>query len=396
MGTVLITNALPRMSLAVARSLGKRGISVNLAETTRCTPAMFSKYCTRSLIYPSPSKSEELFFNWLERFLQDNLIDVMFPMDDDIMEIAVRHKDKLQTLTRLILPPAESYLIARDKGSAGEIARRAGIKCPETIIIDNLDILKDLANDLDYPVLIKPRLSSGSRGITLVNEKKDFLETYLNIHSFFPYPLVQKYIAKAQKYGVGVLYNNEHELRVSFVQKEVRHYPVEIGTSVVQEGVYYPELVEQVKALFQHLPWSGIAEVEFLVDEKGQAYFMEINPRFWGSVHNAVLAGIDFPWLWYRLAMDGDIPAVSSYTTGLKCRWLLPGDLLHFISNPKRFQMDPSLLAGKRKLVYDDTLSWEDPGPLLGFALACLRYSLDPQMWRFVLKGDRYAKRANL
>ena len=32
---------------------------------------------------------------------------------------------------------------------------------------------------------------------------------------------------------------------------------------------------------------------------------IEVNPRFWGSLALAIYAGIDFPYLLYKLAMEG-------------------------------------------------------------------------------------------
>lgn len=34
---------------------------------------------------------------------------------------------------------------------------------------------------------------------------------------------------------------------------------------------------------------------------------MEIDGRFWGSLEVAIALGIDFPYLFYRLAVDGDV-----------------------------------------------------------------------------------------
>jgi hypothetical protein len=109
----------------------------------------------------------------------------------------------------------------------------------------------------------------------------------------------------------------------------------------------------------------------------------------------AVLAGVDFPWLLYRLAKEGDIEEIHTYKTGILCRWLLPGDILHLLTNKNRLTMNPSFFAGKKDNVYDDILSWGDPLPTLGFIMACLRYLFDGEMWRFILKGDHYEEHNN-
>lgn len=383
---VLVSDAQPRMTLAIVRSLGKKGLEVWAAEKTRFAPALFSRYCSRALLSPDPGTQPEEYYKWLLDMLYCHSFQVFIPVDDATLNVVMSHRAELDKLTRMALPPVESYRIAADKGLSVLEAQQAGLVCPPTIYPQNLEEALDLADQLQYPVVVKPRKSSGSRGITMAYSKEQLAARYLAIESRYPNPIIQQYIRPAAKYGVCLLYDRASRLKASFVQKEVRHYPVDMGTSVIQEGVYFPELVEQALLLTHRLSWFGVAELEFLVDEQGQIYFQEINPRFWGSVHNAVLAGVDFPWLLYLIATDAEVAEVSDYRAGLRCRWLLPGDILHYLTNKNRAAMDPPFLAGSRQQVYDDILSWEDPLPGLGFILACGRYLFDAKMWRFMLK----------
>ncbi|MCR4440820.1 MAG: ATP-grasp domain-containing protein [Peptococcaceae bacterium] len=390
---VLLTDGQPRKTLAAVRSLGKKGLEVLAAETTRFAPALFSKYCKKALVYPDPKNKQDQFFGWLVKTLRDYQCDVCIPMDDATLKVIMDHKDELESICRFVLPPVESYRIAADKELSVLAAQRAGLLCPDTIAPGNLEELDDIANRLDFPVIIKPRNSSGSRGICLAEEKKVFADTYLHVHRKYPYPIVQKYIFPTQKYGLCLLFNKDSELRASYVYKPIRLYPVDIGSSTIQESVYYPELIDLAMTFMKKLEWFGPIEFEFMVDRQGRIYFIEVNPRLWASLNTAILAGVDFPWLLYRLAMEGDVEEVHTYITGLMGRWLLPGDILHFIANKDRFKMDPPFLAGKKRNVHDDILSWDDPLPTLGFVLACLRYLPDLQMWKEVL--GRGLKRKN-
>ena len=53
---------------------------------------------------------------------------------------------------------------------------------------------------------------------------------------------------------------------------------------------------------------------------------MEVNGRFWGSLQLAIDAGMNFPLLFYRLAIGEDVPSQFDYKAGVRSRWLL-GDL---------------------------------------------------------------------
>jgi predicted ATP-grasp superfamily ATP-dependent carboligase len=107
---------------------------------------------------------------------------------------------------------------------------------------------------------------------------------------------------------------------------------------------------------------------------------MEINPRFWGSLALAIEAGVNFPYLLLKLARGENIKPVEYYAIGKQCRWLLPGDLMHFIYNPRRARMNPSFFNFWRKDTAYDILSWHDPLPTLARVLTPLTFLYDPDM----------------
>ena len=387
MDYILLTDAQQRKTLAVARSLGKRGLHIMTAEETRYTPASFSRYCSKHLISPNPQKEPEAYYCWLKKTLERYPVQTLFPMDDATLRIVMEHRGELEKYCRILLPPAEAYTIAADKGLSVLAAQKAGLACPQTEQVQNVAEVTEIAQRIKYPVVIKPRKSSGGRGIRVVRNKEELERVYLEIHRAYPYPLIQEYITPGERYDVCLLFDREQTLRASFVQKEIRHFPLENGPSTVQESVYFPELVDSAASLVKDLNWCGIVEVEFmLVVNDGKMKFMEINPRFWNSLHMAILAGVDFPWLLYQLCMDRHIENVFTYRTGVKCRWLLPGDILHFLFNSKRFDMDPPFFRGVRQNVYDDIISHSDPFPTVGFLFASLRYVFNREMWKDFLK----------
>jgi len=388
MSTVLLTNGQLRKTLASVRSLGKRGITVIVCEETRCNPSGFSKYCRHSLVNPNPRKTPEAFYKWLVHTIDQYKCDVLFPMDDDSLEVAMTYREELQKLCRIPLPPTEGFTIASDKGSTALLAMQSGVDCPKTVVPSgSLENLHKLTSQLQYPLVIKPRKSSGSRGIRIVYEKDKLEDIYMDIHKKYPFPIIQEYIGIGDRYDVCLLFNSHSKLMASFAQKELRHFPVDIGPSTVQESVLAPELVQKSISLMEKLNWQGIVELEFMVDSRdGKAKLMEINPRFWNSLYLSIISGVDFPWLLYCTVMQKDFEGVFEYKTGVKCKWTLPGDILHFIANKDRFKMNPPFLSGKKQGVFDDIISLQDPLPTLGFFLACGRYMFDAGKWKFMFK----------
>ncbi|MBL0389003.1 ATP-grasp domain-containing protein [Tumebacillus sp. ITR2] len=388
MTTVLVTNGMQSKSLAVARSLGRRGNTVLVGETVRFHSAGFSKYTAKTLVYPDPKHDPEQWFNWLRETIIREKVDVLYPTDDDTLDIVVHRQEELRGLCHLPIPSLENYLIASDKGETMKLAMKAGLSCPQTfqpIFEDtvNLDVLRELAHKLEFPVVIKPRMSSGSRGIRFVQTMEELLSLYPDVHAEYPNPLLQECIPPGTKYDVCLSFDSENRLTGSFVQKQIRNYPVSRGPSTVHESVEFPEAIQEALRLMEHLPWYGVVDVEYIQDPRsGQLKLLEINPRFWSSVHLPIRCGVDFPYLLHQHALNLPVDPAYTYQLGVVGRALLPGDTLHYLSNPKRREMQPSFWDFSTP---DDTLSKEDPMPTVGFLLCALGFAWNPKMWKFVI-----------
>jgi hypothetical protein len=133
--------------------------------------------------------------------------------------------------------------------------------------------------------------------------------------------------------------------------------------------------------------------VEFKIDERGGvARILEANARFWGSLELAVSAGVDFPYLLFRMATGERIGESTGYRVGLKMRWEL-GDLDHLwirlfrnpagLSLPAGSPSRPSVLANFvadlfRRSVRNEVLRLQDARPFLHELGRYVRYAVGP------------------
>jgi predicted ATP-grasp superfamily ATP-dependent carboligase len=368
--------------------LGRKGIRVVGCEESLFAISFFSKYCRERLIYPSAKKFPKEFLRWLIRELSKRRYDMLLPMDDETVLIASKYRELICKYTRVPVPVYSTLMEARDKSQTLRIAIREGIPHPRTCFIKDINEVESAAKGMAFPLVIKPRESSGSRGISFVQKKEELLTKYLKVHTRYPFPLIQEFIPHGgETYGVFLLLNKASQPRAIFVHKRLREYPLTGGPSTLRESVRKPELVDMAVRILKSIKWRGVAMVEFKKDPRdGQCKLMEINPRFWGSLELSVLSGVNFPYLLYRMETEGDIEPVIDYKEGIRCRWLLPGDILHFISNPERFRLKPSFFDFSKKNRNDDFISMEDPGPTIGFFLIALKDIFNLDRWRHVLR----------
>jgi hypothetical protein len=115
-----------------------------------------------------------------------------------------------------------------------------------------------------------------------------------------------------------------------FAHRRLREKPPSGGVSVLCESIEPPvDALDAATRLLAGVRWNGVAMVEYKIDEReGVARILEVNARFWGSLELAVSAGVDFPYLLFRMATGERIGESTGYRVGLKVRWEL-GDLDH-------------------------------------------------------------------
>ncbi len=384
MSRVFVTDGHWRKTLAVVRSLGKSGLEVTVGESSRIATSLFSKYCSRRVVYPSVRRRPDDFLAFLRQELTGRPYDLLMPMEEETLLLLAQHRDEFAPLARLPIPSHKAIMKVRDKGWLLRHASHEGIPTPRTFWVQDGEELGAVVDVIPPPWVIKPRVSSGAFGVAYVERKDDLSAAYQKVHRQFPFPLVQERIPPdGEAFGLAALLDGSGHVKASITHRRLREYPVSGGPSTLRESVHHPQIEELGIRLLRSLNWYGIAMVEFKVDPRDkQPKLMEINPRFWGSLALAINAGVDFPSLVYKMAMGEAFEPVLEYEAGVRCRWLLPGDILHFLTNPQRFQLNPSFFQF-RGMAYD-ILSRDDPMPTLGRFLTLFSLLWDEDLRRFL------------
>ncbi|MBL7179816.1 MAG: ATP-grasp domain-containing protein [Desulfobacterales bacterium] len=379
---VFITDGHWRKTLAAARALGGQGIRVAVGESTRLATAMFSRHCHQAVVYPSPFFRPAEFVDYLYGRMSRRGCQMLLPMEDETLDLLSRHHSDFSKFTYLPIVSFEKLRFARRKDKVLTLAEKLGIPTPKTWLVDDLMQLDDLAERLPYPVVIKPKSGSGAVGVSYPENAEELRARYPAIHRRFPLPLIQEMIPReGPGYGVSILMDENGQVKASFVHKRLREYPVTGGASTLRESVRRDDIRDMAVKLLKALDWFGVAMVEFKLDPRdGLPKLMEINPRFWGSLSLAVAAGVNFPYLLYRMSRKETFAPVHHYQIGKKARWLLPGDLLHFIHNPGRSRLLPEFFRFRDFDTVYDIVSLKDPWPTLARILTLLTFVYDRDM----------------
>jgi predicted ATP-grasp superfamily ATP-dependent carboligase len=336
-------------------------------------------------VYPAVARRPAAFLAALEQELEAAGYDVLLPMELTTQLLVTENRRRLEPRVRIPFADADRTRHVHDKGFLIAFARDHGVECPATFFPQGPEDAAALSGRLPYPVLVKPRQSSGGRGIARAERREDFAGAYRTVHATFAAPIVQECLPPGgDALGVAVLMNFASEPRASFVYRRLREYPASGGPSTLRESVRDSVLQATAERLLSLLGWIGVAMVEFKVDPRdGRPRLLEVNPRFWGSLHHAILCGVDFPGLLCRLALDGDVERVAGYRVGVKSRSLLHGEIMHFLASPERWRLRPPLYDFS---IPDDVLSAEDPLPTIGRVASLLALAADRDL-RAIARG---------
>jgi predicted ATP-grasp superfamily ATP-dependent carboligase len=382
---VLLTDAQSRAGLATIRSLGQHSIRVTAADHDRIALGFFSRYCNRRLHYPDPIREPERYAEAILGELRRNRYDVVMPLFDECLLALAKRTQEVEQLTRFPYLDHNRLMAGRDKLRTIAIARRHGLRTPATFAIRTEQDVVDALAECPLPLIVRPREASASDGLHRVISREDVWPTCERVARRFGAVIVQEYIPWGGfTYDVDVLMSRDSAPRAAVVCKRLRTYPALAGPTSCGQAVDWPELAEMATGLLREMRWYGPAEVEFRIDPRnGEPVFMEVNPRFWGSLYTGMVAGVDFPWLFYRMAMDGDIEPVMSYRTDMKARYFFTLDMLCMATHPHRRSIAREWLAEfvdpKTKMFIP---SWRDPLPLVGKLLGTLVYGCRPSRLR--------------
>jgi len=381
---IFVTDAQLRHSLAVIRSLGQKGFPILAGDCERVSTGFFSKYTTKKIVYPDPDEKEKEFLDFIFDLVQKTKIEMIIPVSDKTLIPLAKYKKDLEKYT--ILPTADYQTIikARDKGVTLKIAQELGLPIPRTYYPENEN---DLEKVEEYPIVLKPRFSSGSRGMVLCKTSQELRENFKKISEIHGPLLIQKFIPQGREVGYYTLFDKNSQPVAWTIQKRLRSYPISGGPSTFRETIFHPQIKELGEKILKHLNWQGVAMVEFKIDSRDNLpKLMEINPRFWGSLALSIVAGIDFPYLLYLLYSGKKIEdsVQSQYKAGVRCRWLLPGDILWLLSAKKSWSNIKAFFQFRG--THYDIISRDDWKPIFGFFLASLTYLFSKKKLKYVFR----------
>ncbi len=178
-----------------------------------------------------------------------------------------------------------------DKARSKEIMKKLGVPTvpgSDGVLKDEQEA-KQIAKEIGYPVLLKASAGGGGRGIRICRDEEELLRNYENAYNEALKAfgrgdlLLEKYIENPRhiefqvlgdKYG-NVIHLGERDCSIQRRNQKL----VEIAPSLLLtpgKRAYYGEIVANAA---KEIGYYSAGTMEFVADEKGNIYFIEMNTR---------------------------------------------------------------------------------------------------------------------
>jgi predicted ATP-grasp superfamily ATP-dependent carboligase len=328
---VLVTTGDLPVGLAVIRALGRHGVETHTCISNPKGLGQYSRY-TKSILR-LPREIDEEATKTVADFCRAHRITHLIAVSESSIIFFNRHRDWFEPGVQLLFPPREIFNRALYKDQTLEIAKRCGIRIPESFAPHTVAEAETWA-DLHYPVILKPRhrdLALGTKPVYLLkteraNTRSEMILNLRRYQASGELPIIQKFVPGTGLAISAVMRNGNPVCLIQY--RRLREYPPGVG-AYCESMKESPDLVEQSVALLRAMEWEGVAMVEYRYDESsGSCWFMEVNGRFWGSLPLALHSGVEFPYVLYRSSFEEvecqrAKPGVRARTLAGDTKWLI-------------------------------------------------------------------------
>ncbi|XP_074283902.1 methylcrotonoyl-CoA carboxylase subunit alpha, mitochondrial [Silene latifolia] len=223
-------------------------------------------------------------------------------------------------------PPASAIRDMGDKSASKRIMGEAGVPLvPGYHGSDqNIDLMRSEAEKIGYPVLIKPTHGGGGKGMRIVQNRNEFVESFLAAQreaaaSFgVDAILLEKYITRPRHIEVQIFGDKQGNVvylyeRDCSVQRRHQKIIEEAPAPNISEE-FRMQLGQAAVSAAKAVGYYSAGTVEFIVDtQSGQFYFMEMNTRL--QVEHPVtemIVGQDLVEWQIRVANGESLPILQS------------------------------------------------------------------------------------
>ncbi|MFI6780562.1 carbamoyl-phosphate synthase large subunit [Micromonospora sp. NPDC050276] len=180
----------------------------------------------------------------------------------------------------------ESIHLAEERGAFGAVLARAGLRAPAHGMATSYDEAKTIADEIGYPVLVRPSYVLGGRGMEIVYDDptlRDYIGRATDISPDHPV-LVDRFLDDAIEIDVDALCDADGEVYIGGVMEHIEEAGIHSGDSscalppITLAGSHLAEVRRYTEAIARGVGVRGLLNVQYALKDD-VLYVLEANPR---------------------------------------------------------------------------------------------------------------------
>ncbi len=259
-----------------------------------------------------PSPEDAGYLDRLQQICRDERIDLVIPQTTREIAVLSKHRNALDD-TRVMVSDAAAVEAANDKATVLRIFDALGLPAPAWRLAQTEADLIEAAEALGYPdvpVVVKPPVSNGMRGLRILREAAwdahrflaekpsgievslDDLLALLRRGDAWPDLLVTEYLP-GPEYSVDAFIGERLDVAMPRCRDAIRS-GISFETTLLPDRA---DLIEPTLKAARHLGLRYAFGFQFKEDAEGVPRVLECNPRVQGTMAASVFGGLNAVWL---------------------------------------------------------------------------------------------------
>lgn len=190
------------------------------------------------------------------------------------LRLLSRFKDEIKEKSNafVVSSDIETLQLMEDKWNLVQFLKQAGFDFPNSILASQADQIEDFVRTCGFPLIVKDRLGSGSKGLGIAKNEQELNQLIKQI----PNAIIQEYLLPDdEEYTVGVFVGSNGKASANIVMKR------QLGLGMTFKAEVFPDskIGDHCERVLEKIGCIGPANVQLRNTERGPVIF-EINPRF--------------------------------------------------------------------------------------------------------------------
>lgn len=315
--------------LQVARILWRSGVEVIAVARDRDSP-----YCrTRATVATFSSTVLENPSSFLSQVRADSGTNpVVLACTDEYAQWLNAHREAVVDHAHLLLPPRDTLDLMSNKARFYRWVVEQGLELPDTRFIRSSEDLERAAQEMAFPIVVKPPHRTRDWLDTSHGSKVCYVESPETLSRIAP-PLlavVDELILQAWIPGpnslsreLSICLDGKSDPIASVVFQKIRQWPAKTGTGSLVVQVEDEEVMRTGLEILRRLGHAGVCQVEFKRSEAdGLLYLVEMNPgRAALNFPLCEASGVELTNTWYCATAGLALP-VDREVTRPGAKWI--------------------------------------------------------------------------